>query len=76
MQMGIIKRLVEEDRFGRPPPAGYRRSGWVGWSGMLDGQSSADLCQTCLEGWQGSYRAAGLLNSFLGDLLHPWYVAI
>ncbi|KFM23197.1 Long-chain-fatty-acid-CoA ligase FadD15 [Auxenochlorella protothecoides] len=26
--MGIIKRLVEEDRFGRPPPAGYRRSGW------------------------------------------------
>lgn len=23
--MGIIKRLIEEDRYGRPPPAGYRR---------------------------------------------------
>ncbi|KAK2078351.1 hypothetical protein QBZ16_003191 [Prototheca wickerhamii] len=25
--MGIIKRLIEEDRYGRPPPSGYRRGG-------------------------------------------------
>lgn len=38
--MGIIKRLIEEDRYGRPPPSGYRRGG--GGGGRYDDRRGDD----------------------------------